>query len=462
MFRKVLIANRGEIAVRVARTCRELGVRTVAVHSEADANALHVRVADEAIAIGPSRVDQSYLNVEALVAAVRSSGADAVHPGYGLLSEDADFVRAIEALGVRFVGPSPRAMEALGDKIRARAVARSVGLTHPPGTPEPLQVSEPDEIVRLAREIGFPVLVKAAAGGGGIGMQRANSEAELLAAVTQSRARSQAAFGDDRVYLERLLLRPRHLEVQVVADAHGNVRALGDRECSAQRRHQKVVEEAPAPAAFLTAERRDVLYRQAESLLRSVDYVGVGTVEFIADASTVPVEIHFLEVNARLQVEHPVTELTTGLDLVELQLRVAAGEPLWPSWVPSSDTCHAIEVRLYAEDPGRGFLPQPGSIERLHLPETEGFRVDAGYEQGDTVTSFYDPLVAKLIGSGGDRAEALSRLETGLSRCEVALVGPKGPRVTNFEFLRRLVASERFRSGDYDTHLIDDFFSSPS
>jgi acetyl-CoA carboxylase biotin carboxylase subunit/3-methylcrotonyl-CoA carboxylase alpha subunit len=456
MFEKVLIANRGEIAVRIMRTCKALGMRTVAVFAEADAGAYHVRCADEAVAIGPSRVQDSYLSLGNLVEAIVSSGAQAVHPGYGLLSENAEFASAVRALGVTFVGPSESALHQLGDKVRARRLAKQRGLDPPPGTDDPLPPDDPAFAESEAQRIGFPLLVKAAAGGGGIGMQRVDTIAGLESAVSACRARSRAAFGDDRVYIERLLRRPRHIEVQVIADRAGNARALGDRECSVQRRHQKVIEEGPSPAALLTPATRAELWARAAELIRAVDYVGVATVEFITDASTDPAEVFFLEVNARLQVEHPVTELVTGLDLVEIQLRLAAGELLAPEWVWPEHPGHAVELRLYAEDPARGFIPQPGRLERLDVPVLPGIRFDTGYETGDSVSQFYDPLIAKIIASGPDRATAVARLLAAISASRVELVGPKGPRVTNLDFARRVLTSEAFVTGDYDTHLIAD------
>jgi acetyl/propionyl-CoA carboxylase alpha subunit len=455
MFRKVLIANRGEIAARVARTCKRLGIASVAVFSDADRDAFHVRSADEAIHIGPSRALESYLDTAALLRAIAQCGADAVHPGYGLLSEDAQFAGAVRAQGVQFIGPSEASLELFGDKVRARDLARAQGLMQVPGTPEPLPASEPEVALRAAAAIGYPVLVKAAAGGGGIGMQRAQSEAELLAAIESCRARSRAAFADDRVYLERWVERPRHIEVQVAADAQGAVRALGDRECSAQRRHQKVVEEAPSAARALDQAQRHRLYAQAERLIAAASYVGVATVEFILDPLSIEQGLCFLEVNARLQVEHPVTEMTLGLDLVELQLRLAAGQAL-AEVALTAPRGHAIEVRLYAEDPARGFAPQPGRFERFALQLGPGLRLDTGYEAGDSITPFYDPMIAKLIAHGVDREAARTLLLGALGRWEIELLGPKGPRTTNLGLLQRLLTAPAFVAGEYDTHLVDD------
>ncbi len=455
IFDKVLIANRGEVAARVARTCRRLGISTVAVASEADAGAFHARSADEVIIIGPARVSDSYLNVGAVLAAVEQSGAQAVHPGYGLLSEDPKFAASVRGAGVTFVGPSEEALIQLGDKICARELAQRRGLQHAPGTAAPLG-DDLQQVSEEAAKIGFPVLFKAAAGGGGIGMQLVEQPDQVEKALATCRARAKAAFGDERVYLEKYLRRPRHIEVQVIADAHGNVRALGDRECSVQRRHQKVVEEAPAPAVFLVPEVRRRVFQHACELIASVGYTGVATVEFIADATAENPELYFLEVNARLQVEHPVTELTWGVDLVELQLRVAAGQRLLDDWFAGGTRGHAVEARLYAEDPTKKFIPQPGTFERLSFPGTPGVRIDTGYEQGDSVTSHYDPLVAKVIAHGADRREAIERLRAALAATEISLVGAKGPRNTNLHFLQQVLASEVFAAGDYDTHLVDD------
>ncbi len=461
MFRKVLIANRGEVAVRIARTCRRLGISTVALHSEADANALHVRVADESFEVGGPRAADSYLNLDALRQAIVASGADAVHPGYGLLSEDSRFAQMVESLGVAFVGPPAAALAMVGDKIRARDLARDLGIALAPGTRQPLDPNDFENVLEAARSIGFPLLVKAAAGGGGIGMQRVDTEADLPRVVESCRTLAERAFADDRLYLERLLLRPRHIEVQVVADRHGTVQALGDRECSAQRRHQKVVEEAPSPADFLTSERRMALYESAERLVRAAGCVGACTVEFIADADASPPELYFLEVNARLQVEHPVTECLTSLDIVELQLRVAAGEALPSDLGSRQGSGHAIEARVYAEDPDRGFVPQPGTFEKLTWPTLEGVRVDTGYEAGDVITPYYDPLIAKIIAAGPDRTTAIERLARGLEACELRLMGPKGPRRTNLEFLIRILREPSFAAGQYDTRLLATLAKSP-
>ena len=451
MFEKVLIANRGEIACRVIRTCARLGIRTVAVYSDADAGAPHVALADEAIRIGPAPVRDSYLNLDALMQAIHECGADAVHPGYGLMSENPAFAHAVGQTGARFIGPSPEALSALGDKIEARAMAVRVGLVPPPGSAGAVS---PEEARRLSDSIGYPMLVKAAAGGGGIGMHLVPAAEHLDKALEVAATRARAAFGDERVYLERYLDSPRHIELQLARDQHGQCAALGERECSVQRRHQKIVEESPSPAAFLAdAAGRAFLIEQtarARQLLDACDYVGLATVEFVADGSG---RLYFLEVNARLQVEHPVTEMRTGLDLVEAQLAIAAGRPLAAELLSPSFTGHAIEARLYAEDPEKRFSPQPGRIVALKLPQGSGVRVDAGVEAGYEVTSHYDPLLLKVIAHGTDRRQAIERLDQALLELLLELQGKTGIRKTNQDFLRRVLASPAFQEGNYDTGL---------
>lgn len=456
VFDKVLVANRGEIACRILRTCERLGIRTVAVFSDADATAPHVAFADEAVRLGAPPVKDSYLNVEALIAAIEHTGARAVHPGYGLLSENRGFAEAVARAGAVFIGPPPDALDAFGDKIRARSVARSVDVEPPPGSEGPIDAGDLELLKREAEQIGFPLLIKAAGGGGGIGMQIVREEKELERAARTCSDRGKAAFGDSRVYVERYLSSPRHIEVQIFCDAHGGAVALGERECSVQRRHQKIIEEAPSAAAFFRGpdgeQRRQKLWEDAVRVVRKAGYVGAGTVEFVADGDG---HLYFLEVNARLQVEHPVTEMVTGLDLVELQLRVAAGEPLPEQARQPARSGHAIEARIYAEDPGKGFVPQPGKLERVVWPSGEGVRVDAGVAQGGEITPYYDPMIAKVIAHGADRAQAIERLDAALGQTEVALAGPKGPRTTNLEFLRKVLAADAFGSGDYDTSLAE-------
>ncbi|MEO6600106.1 MAG: biotin carboxylase N-terminal domain-containing protein [Polyangiaceae bacterium] len=455
MFRKILVANRGEIACRIFRTCERLSIPTVAVFSDADVLAPHVAAADEANRIGPPKVADSYLNIAAILAAVADVGADAVHPGYGLLSERRAFADAVRAAGVTFIGPPSEALEAFGDKIIARRIARAAGALPPPGSDEPIDPKDSARLAAEAERIGLPLLIKAAAGGGGIGMQIVRQAAELDRAAQTCADRGAQAFGDGRIYLERYLDSPRHIEVQVFCDGHGNAVALGERECSVQRRHQKIIEESPSPAGFFSgpsgAERRSKLHQSALSVVQSVGYRGAGTVEFVANAAG---ELFFLEVNARLQVEHPVTELVTGLDLVELQLRVAAGEPLPANALAARSIGHALEVRLYAEDPHKGFVPQPGTLKRFELPSgLPGVRVDSGVVAGQEITPYYDPMLAKIAAHGTDRPEAIERLSAALAQCQVELVGPKGPRATNLAFLRQVLASPAFQRGEYDTSL---------
>ena len=457
MFNKVLVANRGEIACRIFRTCERLGIPTVAVFSDADVLSPHVAQADEAIRIGPAKVSESYLNIPAISAAISDVGADCVHPGYGLLSERRAFADAVTESGVTFIGPPSAALEAFGDKIKARQVALSAGVSPPPGSEQPVDPQDSERLTAEAERIGLPLLIKAAAGGGGIGMQIVRERSFLERAARTCADRALAAFGDGRIYLERYLEGPRHIEVQVFCDAHGNAVALGERECSVQRRHQKIIEESPSPAGFFSgpsgAERRSKLWNAALAVVRAADYRGAGTVEFVANASG---DLYFLEVNARLQVEHPVTELVTGLDLVELQLRVAAGESLPPQALTPQLAGHAIEVRLYAEDPQKGFLPQPGHLQRFDLPsDLPGIRIDSGVIAGQEITPHYDPMLAKVAAHGKTREQALERLEAALAACRIELMGPKGPRATNLAFLQKLLASAEFQSGQYDTNLAE-------
>lgn len=451
MFEKLLVANRGEIACRVLRTCERLGIKTVAVFSDADVDAPHVALADEALRLGGPALKDSYLNIELLIDAVRQSGADAVHPGYGLLSENARFAAAVGETGARFVGPSPEAMAQLGDKVVARDMARSVGLEPPPGTNSAVSA----EMARAAAlTLGFPVLVKAAAGGGGIGMQIAQDQAELEKALEVAPTRASAAFGDGRIYLEKYLRSPRHIELQLARDAFGHSVWLGERECSVQRRHQKIIEESPSPASFLSNEAgRRLLGERAErarKLLEVCDYEGVATIEFVADAEG---ELYFLEVNARLQVEHPLTEMRSGVDLVELQLSIASGQRLPPQFDNIILGGHAIEARVYAEDPAKKFMPQPGRLVALTLPSGPGIRVDSGVVEGLEITPYYDPLLLKVIAHGQDRDEALRRLDTALGELVLQVEGKRGPRVTNRLFLKQVLASPEFQRGDYDTGL---------
>ncbi|MFB7885494.1 acetyl/propionyl/methylcrotonyl-CoA carboxylase subunit alpha [Microbacterium sp. NPDC056057] len=441
-FDTVLVANRGEIARRVIRTLRRLGIRSVAVYSDADAAAPHVREADESVRIGPAAAAQSYLDIDAVVAAAVASGAQAVHPGYGFLSENVAFARACAEAGIVFIGPGERALAVMGDKIRAKEHVASHGVPTVPGFSAAGMTDA--EITASAQNAGFPLLVKPSAGGGGKGMQVVRSAAELPDALATARRVAAAAFGDDTLLLERLIERPRHIEVQVLADAHGSVVHLGERECTLQRRHQKVIEEAPSPA--VDADTRARLGAAACAAAASVDYRGAGTVEFLVAADR-PDEFFFIEMNTRLQVEHPVTELVTGFDLVEHQLRIAAGERLAFSQDDVRLDGHAIEARVYAETPERGFLPATGEV--LVWRPAEGVRTDSAVETASAVTADYDPMIAKVIAHGADRAEALARLDGALA--ETIVLGLD----TNIGFLRALLAEEGVQTGDMDTGLID-------
>ena len=447
MFRKLLIANRGEIACRLMRTAHRLGLRTVAVYSDADRDALHVEMADEAWRLGPAPASRSYLDIERVIAAATASGADAVHPGYGFLSENPDFIEACGAAGVVFVGPPAAAVRAMGLKDAAKRLMEAAGVPVVPG----YHGEDQDDAALLAhaRRIGFPVLVKAIAGGGGKGMRRVDTEAGFPDGLDGARREARSSFGDDRVLVERCVATPRHIEVQVFADAHGNVLHLFERDCSLQRRHQKVVEETPAPG--MTPAMREAMGTAAVAAARAIDYRGAGTVEFIADASEGLRDdrFWFMEMNTRLQVEHPVTEMATGTDLVEWQLRVAAGEPLPAGQSELSLRGHAAEARIYAEDPGRGFLPATGVLAHLEAPvETAHLRIDCGVRRGDTITPHYDPMIAKVVAHGADRDAALARLAGALRTFEIVGV------TTNVAFLSRLVSDPGFRAGTVDTGLI--------
>ncbi|MCV7191414.1 acetyl/propionyl/methylcrotonyl-CoA carboxylase subunit alpha [Mycolicibacterium brumae] len=442
-FDTVLVANRGEIAVRVIATLRRLGIRSVAVYSSADENARHVAEADDAVWIGPAAARQSYLNIDAVVAAALDTGAQAVHPGYGFLSENAEFAAALAEAGVVFVGPPASAIATMGDKIAAKARVSQFGVPVVPGIARPGLTD--GDLIAAAGDIGYPVLVKPSAGGGGKGMRLVSDPADLPAALAGARREAAAAFGDDTLFLERFVLRPRHIEVQVLADDHGDVIHLGERECSLQRRHQKVIEEAPSP--LLDPATRERIGAAACATARSVDYRGAGTVEFIVSADA-PDDFFFMEMNTRLQVEHPVTELVTGLDLVECQLRVAAGAPLGIAQSDVTLRGHAIEARVYAEDPANGFLPTGGAVLGLTEPAAP-IRVDSGLAVGTVVGSDYDPMLAKVIAGGGDRSEALAALDAALGRFGVLGV------VTNVDFLRFLLADADVAAGRLDTALLD-------
>jgi 3-methylcrotonyl-CoA carboxylase alpha subunit len=447
MFKTILIANRGEIACRVIRTAKRLGIRTVAVYSDADVGALHVALADEAHRIGAAPANQSYLRGEAIIAAALASGAQAIHPGYGFLSENAEFAEAVAAAGLTFIGPSPSAIRAMGLKDAAKALMQDAGVPVVPGYHGASQ-----DVAVLAAEaerIGYPVLIKARAGGGGKGMRRVDDPRDFAEALAGAQREGLASFGDGHCLIETYVTRPRHIEVQVFGDSHGNVVHLFERDCSLQRRHQKVIEEAPAPG--MTPEMRMAMGDAAVKAAKAIGYSGAGTVEFIVDASDGlrPDRFYFMEMNTRLQVEHPVTEFVTGLDLVELQLRVAAGETLPFGQSNLSIDGWAFEARIYAEDATKGFLPASGTLCHLRLPETQGtMRVDSGVRQGDAITTHYDPLIAKLILHGPDRPTALARLRGALAQCQVA------GTVTNLAFLAALTADSDLVSGDVDTGLI--------
>jgi acetyl-CoA carboxylase biotin carboxylase subunit len=446
VFSKLLIANRGEIAVRVMRACRDAGIRTVAVFSEADRDALHVRVADEAQPIGPAPASQSYLVIDRLVAVARQTGADAVHPGYGFLAENAGFARACEDAGLTFIGPRSETIALMGEKTSARRIAVEAGVPVVPGTMA--AVGDAGTLRREAERIGFPVMLKAAAGGGGKGMRLVATAAELDAAAERARGEARSAFGDDSVYLEKAIVRPRHVEIQVLADAHGNAVHLFERECSIQRRHQKVIEESPSPA--LTPALRARMGEMALALVKRAGYLNAGTLEFLVDADRNP---YFLEMNTRLQVEHPVTEMVTGVDLVKLQIRVARGERLPFAQGDLRQNGHAIECRVYAEDPDNSFLPSPGIIHALRVPGGPGIRDDSGVYEGATVSIHYDPLVSKLVAFGADRDEAIRRMRRAVA--EYTVLGIK----TTLPFFARVLRHPAFVSGDYDTSFIEKAFA---
>ena len=448
MFSTILIANRGEIACRVIRTCQRLGVATVAVYSDADADAQHVRLADTAVHIGGARPAESYLRGDAIIAAALATGAQAIHPGYGFLSENADFAEAVEAAGLVFIGPKAASMRRMGSKAGAKDLMAAAGVPVVPGYTGEDQ--SPGLLHREADRIGYPLMIKAAHGGGGKGMRIVRESAEFAERLESCQREARNAFGRDRVLLERYVESPRHIEIQVFGDAHGHAIHLGERECSAQRRYQKVLEESPSP--FLTPAMRTAMGDAAVMAARAIDYVNAGTVEFIVapDADAARGGFYFMEINTRLQVEHPVTECVTGFDLVEWQLRIAAGEPLPVTQAQVTQTGHAIEVRLYAEDPDAGFLPGSGRLERLRLPAPDAHvRVDAGVVQGDTVTIFYDPMIAKLIVHDADRPRALQRLRDALAQCDIS--GPK----SNIAFLERLVRHPAVVEATIDTGYLD-------
>ena len=450
MFNAILIANRGEIACRVIRSARAMGIRTVAVHSDADAHALHVRMADEAVRIGPAPAAQSYLVADAIIEACKATGADAVHPGYGFLSERASFAERLKAEGITFIGPNPGAIEAMGDKITSKKVASEAGVSTVPGYLGILESA--DEAIRIAEEIGYPVMIKASAGGGGKGMRIAWNADEVREGFDRSRSEAASSFGDDRLFVEKFIENPRHIEIQVLGDKHGNCVHLGERECSIQRRNQKVIEEAPSP--LLDPETRARMGAQAVALAKAVNYDSAGTVEFVVGQDK---SFYFLEMNTRLQVEHPVTELITGVDLVEQMIRVAAGEALDLTQDEVTLTGWAVESRVYAEDPLRGFLPSIGRLSRYGPPEETSadgvtVRVDTGVVEGSEISMFYDPMIAKLVTHGPDRATAIAGMEEALDRFEIAGIEH------NIGFLSALMAHPRWQAGALTTNFIAEEF----
>jgi acetyl-CoA carboxylase biotin carboxylase subunit len=448
MFKKILIANRGEIAVRVIRACREMGIPSVAVYSDVDRAALHVRKADEAYHVGPAAAAESYLNIENILAVAKRSGVDAIHPGYGFLSENSRFAHACAEAGIKFIGPTAAAMEMMGSKTRARQNMDKAGIPFVPGTSR--GVESPEEAAAVADKIGYPVMLKAAAGGGGKGMRLVHEAAELRPALESAQSEAQRAFGDNEVYIEKAILNPRHIEMQVLADEQGNTVYLGERECSIQRRHQKVLEEAPSPVVDLGM--RTHMGEIAVRVAQAAGYTNAGTIEFLVDQQK---KFYFLEMNTRLQVEHPVTELTTGLDLVHLQIRIAAGEKLPFKQEDVQLRGHAIECRIYAEDPDNNFFPSPGKITLLLAPSGPGIRRDSGMYEGWQVPIDYDPLLAKLIGYGTDREQARARLVRALNEYFV------GGIKTNISLFRRILSDPEFIAGRLDTGYLDRLLAEP-
>ena len=446
MFKKILIANRGEIALRVIRACHELGIETVAVYSEADTESLHVRFSDEAVCIGPPSATHSYLDIPRIIAAASISGAEAIHPGYGFLAENAEFSEICQRSNIVFIGPTPEQIRSMGDKATARRTMMEHGVPTVPGSEG--VVSDPEEAARLAREVSFPIMIKASAGGGGKGMRVAQDEESFQKLFRQARNEAQAAFGDPGVYLERFVARPRHVEFQVFGDQHGRVVHLGERDCTVQRRHQKLIEEAPSPA--LTPDLREEMGEAAVRAAQAIDYVGAGTVEFIMDREK---NYYFIEMNTRLQVEHPVTEMTTGYDLVKEQIRVAAGEPLGFPGAPVRHRGHAIEFRINAEDPDHAFAPRPGLITTYHPPGGPGVRLDTHIYSGYRVPPFYDSLLAKLIVSGNNREEAILRARHNLDTFVIEGIP------TTIQLFSRITRDPHFVSGDIDTGFVERFLA---
>src|SRR6476660_5552434 len=441
MFKKILIANRGEIALRVIRACRELGIQTVAVYSEADRESLHVRFADDDVCIGPAPARESYLNIPRIIAAAEIAGADAIHPGYGFLAENAEFAETCVASNINFIGPTAQQIRVMGDKAAARKAMHEVGVPIIPGTPG--GVEDPDEALKFARDIGFPVIIKAAAGGGGKGMRVATDPDDFGRSFQLARSEALSAFGNGEVYIEKYLARPRHIEFQIMGDRHGNVIHLGERDCSVQRRHQKLIEEAPSPA--ITNELREKMGQAAVKGAKAIDYVGAGTIEMLLNEDR---SFYFMEMNTRIQVEHPVTEMLTGVDLVKEQIRVASGEKLSVLALPPLRG-HVIECRVNAEDPNRNFQPSPGKIVTYHPPGGNGVRIDSHVYAGYSVPPYYDSMIAKVICQGRDREEALAKMRLAL---ETFII--EGPTTTS-PFLARVMQNPRFQSGDVDTKFLE-------
>lgn len=444
-IKKILVANRGEIALRVLRTCKDMGINTVAVYSTPDADSPHVLHADESVHIGPAAANESYLVFDKIINAAKQTNADAIHPGYGFLSENGDFAERCQQEGITFIGPRAKSIRLMGDKTAARELMSQKDVPFPPGTKDALK--DPEEAEQIADEIGYPVLVKAAAGGGGKGMRIINDKSEFQSGIKAARSEARNAFGDDRVYIEKYLVEPRHVEFQIIADEHGNTLHVFDRECSIQRRHQKVIEEAPC--AILTPDLRAEMAEAAIAAAEACDYVGAGTIEFLVDKDR---NFYFLEMNTRLQVEHPVSELITGLDLVRLQILVAEGKELPITQQDISKTGHAVECRIYAEDPRDNFLPSTGLLNKHRIPAGNGVRVDAGVEEGQSVTINYDPMISKLCTHGKDREQAIQRMLRALDEYEIA-----GCRTT-IPFCKYVLNHQAFRTAEYDTHFVPDHF----
>ncbi|MFD2871373.1 acetyl-CoA carboxylase biotin carboxylase subunit [Mucilaginibacter ximonensis] len=446
-MQKILVANRGEIALRIMRSAREMGIKTVAVYSAADRDALHVRYADEAVFIGEAPSNQSYLVVEKIIGACRITGAEAIHPGYGFLSENPAFARRVREAGLILIGPSPEAMEVMGNKLSAKAAAMQYNIPMVPGTEE--AITDIGEAKKRALEVGFPILIKAAAGGGGKGMRIVHTVDDFEEQMHLAVSEATSAFGDGSVFIERYVSSPKHIEIQVLGDTHGNIVHLFERDCSVQRRHQKVVEEAPS--SILTPELREAMGKCAVDVARSVNYTGAGTVEFIMDDQ---LNFYFLEMNTRLQVEHPVTELITGVDLVKEQIKIARGEPIQFKQEDLTITGHAVELRVYAEDPANNFLPDIGTLQTYVTPKGPGIRVDDGFEQGMEIPIYYDPMIAKLIACGKDREEAIERMTRAID--EYIITGI----TTTLGFGRFVMQHQAFKSGTFDTHFVQKYFTS--